>query len=361
MSVRYLSVLAVTVAACAVATPTATAQITTGVQTLETARIVYRMPVDAGAVVPRQEFTRSELKAKHNHSLLLRYPAGFKVQDCHAPRGFRCSFTDKQVAFSRESNPRGFRSVDRFGVTVRVPGIRGTYHTPALQTFSNGEEVLWAYDDEFTPAPSVHVEGRNRAPRVTGGEFLPIEQIARHVPCPDSVVHEAKTFEVNPSAYCRFAGFGAPDQISPAAEPHAAAAKRPSHGGQGTDELDGTARLVRGKDRTWLTVRIEGLQPGKAYAAHLHEGTCADLTSPHYRDNVYGPPNPPNELWPSTKRHDRFAGLVADRNGKAHGRASAHWRAKATARSVWIHVGHVPTAGGAHDHHHERLACADLS
>ncbi|MGQ0846344.1 MAG: hypothetical protein ACT4QF_19645 [Sporichthyaceae bacterium] len=354
----------------------AQAQVTTGVQTLESTRIAYRMSVDPTGVPTgdRDDFSRNRLKAKHNQGLLVRYPAGFKVQDCDAPAEFHCSYTDSLVAFSRKANSRSFAHADRFEVKLRAPGIRGIYRTPALQVYSNGEEVLWngSEADPF-PAPTVGVEGRNRAPRVATGEFELIDDVEKKIACPKHAVTYAKQRRIDPARYCAFAGYSAPSFPTPSAATAPTgsasfgaasmdAAAVPVHGGSGSDELEGTARLVRSENRTRLTVEVEGLDPGKAYFAHLHEGTCAETTSPHYRNNVYGPSIPPNELWPSTKSHDRQAGLLADRNGKATGKAKAWWKARPEARSVWIHTGTVPTAPNAGGHaSHERLACADLA
>ena len=149
-----------------------------------------------------------------------------------------------------------------------------------------------------------------------------------------------------PGKYCAFAGY-APPTFSVASA---------------GSEIEGTARLVRRSGSTSLVVSVDGLEPGKAYASHLHNGTCAETTSPHYKDNPYGPSVPPNELWPSTEEQDAEAGLVADREGRAVAPAWGQWVARPTARSVWIHQGTVPGTPADEDHSaHIRIACADLS
>jgi hypothetical protein len=103
---------------------------------------------------------------------------------------------------------------------------------------------------------------------------------------------------------------------------------------------------------------VTGLQPGQVYSAHLHEGTCANVTSPHYKNDPAGPSAPPNELWPSSDPNNPTADLIADASGVARGTGRAEWVARPTARAVWIHSPEDPTAPPGHAH--ARIACADL-
>jgi len=93
------------------------------------------------------------------------------------------------------------------------------------------------------------------------------------------------------------------------------------------------------------------------YDAHLHEGTCSDPTSAHYKDDPLGAEGPPNELWPTSDPTDPRGGLVADATGVARGFAVADWVARPTARAIWIHE---PPADPTDPHAHARIGCADL-
>ena len=102
---------------------------------------------------------------------------------------------------------------------------------------------------------------------------------------------------------------------------------------------------------------MTGLEPGVTYTAHLHEGTCTDPTSAHYRDDPAGLDAPPNELWPTDDPTNPTAGVTADENGIARGSAVADWVARPTARAIWIHD---PPTDPNDPHAHARIGCADL-
>lgn len=115
-------------------------------------------------------------------------------------------------------------------------------------------------------------------------------------------------------------------------------------------DISGQATLTRTEGRTILSVDVSGLESEAAHPAHLHLGTCADM-GPHYQDDAEGAEEPPNELWPSSDPDDPTAGLQADADGEANGEATAEWRARDSARAVFIHA---PGEG------HDMIACADL-
>lgn len=125
-------------------------------------------------------------------------------------------------------------------------------------------------------------------------------------------------------------------------------------------DVEGTARIIRGGNRTVVMVVVRGLEPGATYAAHLHNLPCGN-TGPggpgggHYAHDPQGPPHPPNELWLSSTP-DPMAGITANRRGVGVGRGSAPWVARPEAQAVLIHA--IPpggsTAGGP------KIACADL-
>jgi hypothetical protein len=126
------------------------------------------------------------------------------------------------------------------------------------------------------------------------------------------------------------------------------------HLGESPGNLQGSAKVVRyDDDTTSLQVHVHGLKPGDTYSVHLHAGACDDR-GPHYRHDPDGPARPPNELWASSRADDPEAGITADPDGNASGSGKAAWRARAEARSVFIHS----HSGGKG---HNAIGCADLS
>jgi len=125
--------------------------------------------------------------------------------------------------------------------------------------------------------------------------------------------------------------------------------------------IAGAAHLVRTSDgRTLLSLQVTGLRSGVTYGVHLHGAPCSG-TNPgggHYKHDLTGAAQPPNELWGSSDPSDPMAGLTANAAGNARGRGVANWTAGATAQAVVIHAGfdHGGSAGGG-----PKLACADLS
>lgn len=125
--------------------------------------------------------------------------------------------------------------------------------------------------------------------------------------------------------------------------------------------LSGRVQAVRtGDGKTHLSVRVAGLQPGVTYGVHLHDAECSapNPGGGHYKHDVTGAAQPPNELWPSSTPHDPLAGITANSAGIATGRGTADWVAGDEAVSVVLHagLGHgaTSTSGGP------KLACADL-
>src|SRR4029077_17879103 len=121
------------------------------------------------------------------------FPAGFKVQQCQATADYACNFTVDTVTCTRrpgstnfglqtingvpaQSPYGGLLAVEFFGVSVRTPGIGGTYLTSALQTYNDGAEVSWSQPNSSDPhpAPQVRVNGPNLAPAVATGFFRPL-------------------------------------------------------------------------------------------------------------------------------------------------------------------------------------------
>jgi uncharacterized protein YcnI len=354
-------VVGTALAALVAITSQASAHVTVGVPTLSVTTLEFRAPVEPSFT------TADELAAHHTESVSVSVPAGFKVEQCQETADYACTSTVDKATWTRrvgstnfglqtingapvQSPFGGLLAVEFFGVVVRTPGIGGTFRTPAIQTYSDGEVVSWVQPDPADPhpAPQIRVNGPDRAPAVAEGVFKPLSELGAGNPCPQSVIDEAKALGIDPAVHCSHFGF----------EPPAGSPAPPPPTG---DELviRGTAKLVRTATQTTVEVNVFGLEPGKTYASHLHEGTCADVTSAHYMDDLAGPDAPPNELWPSSNPEDPTAGLIADAYGQATGSGTVDWVARPTARAIWIHQPVDPnTPPGAHVH--ARIACADL-
>lgn len=352
------SVIGAAFAALLAVTFQASAHVTVGVPTLDVANVTYRAPVEPG---PNN---LDELAAHHTEKVTVTFPAGFKVEQCHENADFSCAFTVDEVTWTRRPGSTnfglvtingvpqpspfgGFTAVEFFDVSVRTPGIGGTYLTPALQVYNDGEEVFWSEPDTADPhpAPQLRVNGPDRAPAVATGFFRPLAELGAGTPCPQSVIDEAIQLGIDPAVHCAHFGFDPPAGSPP---------PPPTEPGP---EVRGTTQLVRSESQTVVEVLVTGLEPGVTYSAHLHEGTCTDPTSAHYRDDPAGLDAPPNELWPSSDPNDQTAGLTADENGVAQGFAVADWVARPTARAIWVHD---PPTDPNDPHAHARIGCADL-
>ena len=338
---KRLLVGAALAALTAVATQ-ASAHVTVGIPTLSVTDLVYRTPVEPAPTTPE------ELAAHHTDQVSVRLPAGFRVEACPGTADFACEFSVDQVTWTRRAGSTNYELVDLFSVAVRTPGIGGTYLTPALQVYSDGQEVSW--DDpnstDPNPAPQIRVNGPDLAPTVATGVFRPLAELGAGTPCPQEVIDEAVRLGIDPAVHCGHFGFEPPTG-SPAPPP-------PAEPGP---DVRGTAQVIRSETHTFVEVLVTGLEPGVVYDAHLHEGTCADPTSPHYKNDPAGPAAPPNELWPSSDPADPTAGLIADETGVARGFGVADWVARPTARAIWIHE---PPADPTDPHAHARIGCADL-
>jgi len=334
-------VLGAAFAALVAITAQASAHVTVGIPTLEIAELRYRMPVEPAPTTPE------ELEARHNEELHVTFPAGFRVEQCHETADFACEFTVNEITWTRRADSTNFQPVDFFGASVRTPGIPGTYLTPAVQVYSDGEEVPW--DDpnstDERPSPQIRVNGPDLSPAVASGVFRPLSELGAGTPCPQEVIDEAIRLGIDPAVHCGHFGFEPPSGSPPPPPPP-----------PGPD-VRGTALIVRTENRTFVEVTVTGLEPGVTYSAHLHEGTCTNPTSAHYKNDPNGPDEPPNELWPSDDPTDPTAGLTADESGMARGFGVADWVARPTARAVWIHE---PPDDPTDPHAHVRIGCADL-
>ena len=107
--------------------------------------------------------------------------------------------------------------------------------------------------------------------------------------------------------------------------------------------ITGRAQMVRTADgKTTVSIRVEGLLPNTAYAAHVHAAACAvGDANGHYKFDPAGPAQPPNEIWPS---------FTTNAFGIGNGNATVLATAGPAAVSVVVHA---PTGA--------KIACADLS
>ncbi|MDT0266758.1 superoxide dismutase family protein [Streptomyces sp. DSM 44915] len=118
-----------------------------------------------------------------------------------------------------------------------------------------------------------------------------------------------------------------------------------------------TQRVVEG--RTRVELRVEGVNPGHTYGAHVHTSPCGDRpgdSGPHYQDEPSDDPraaNPENEVW---------LDVTADGRGAGRSTARQDWLFRADeAHSVVLHehataTGHHGTPGDAG----ARVACFTL-
>ncbi|HEY4409161.1 MAG TPA: hypothetical protein VGO87_04720 [Acidimicrobiia bacterium] len=366
-------VVGAALAALVATTLPASAHVTVGIQTLKVTTLTYRAPVEPSFT------TLDELAAHHTQKLVVTFPAGFKVAQCKKNADWTCTSSVDQVTWTRRAGSTNYglttvngqpvvnptngtmSAAEFFDVAVRTPGIGGTYLTPATQFYSDDDFadpcteptcVQWkeATSADPRPAPQIRVNGPDRAPRVARGVFKPLSELGAGNPCPQSVINEAVSLGIDPAVHCGHFGYTYPPGAPPPPpDPNEI-------------KVRGTARLVRSGHHTTVQVHVTGLDPGKVYPAHLHEGTCADPTSAHYRNDPAGVDGPPNELWPSSDKNDPTAGLVANSNGVADGSGQVNWVARPTARAIWIHMPEDPNAPPPPPgtHVHARIGCADL-
>jgi hypothetical protein len=338
----------------------ASAHVTVGVPTLSITSLTYRAPVEPSFN------SLEELAAHHTNKVVVTLPVGFKVEQCLDTIDYICAINGAEITWTRRPDSTnyglqtingvpqpspfgGLGAVEFFDVSVRTPGIGGTYLTPTLQVYSDGAEINWNEPNSSDPhpAPQVRVNGPNLAPVVATGVFKPLAELGGGNPCPQSVIDEAIRLGIDPGVHCSHFGFEPPAGSPP---------PPPTEPGP---EVRGTAQIVRSGNHTFVEVLVTGLEPGQVYMSHLHEGTCADPTSAHYKDDPTGPDGPPNELWPSSDANDPTAGLLADSAGVARGFGVADYVARPTARAIWIHEPEDPTAPPS-EHVHARIGCADL-
>ncbi|MFD0268659.1 superoxide dismutase family protein [Streptomyces sp. NPDC127106] len=115
-----------------------------------------------------------------------------------------------------------------------------------------------------------------------------------------------------------------------------------------------------GDDGTWIELRLEGVQAGRAFGAHVHRSPCgadpADAGS-HYQDAV-DPVQPSVDAAYANPRNEAWLDLTTDAHGHARSQTSVGWRIRSgEARSVVVHEHTTATMHGHAGSAGPRLAC----
>ena len=109
--------------------------------------------------------------------------------------------------------------------------------------------------------------------------------------------------------------------------------------------ITGQAVMVRLANETFVLALVRGLDANQTYPTHVHNAPCSE-TPPggsHYQNEVGGPVDNVNEIWPT---------VSTNRRGNGVGMAWHGDRARPDAMSIVVHY---PADTSI------RLACVDLS
>lgn len=106
----------------------------------------------------------------------------------------------------------------------------------------------------------------------------------------------------------------------------------------------GRAVMVRTPDWTSVAVTVRGLDANTVYPAHVHNAPCSNIPAggSHYQNEIGGPVDAVNEIWPI---------VTTDGFGRGHGQAWHGFGVRRDAMSIVIH--YPPNTS-------IRLACVDL-
>lgn len=144
----------------------------------------------------------------------------------------------------------------------------------------------------------------------------------------------------------------------------------------GFEEMSGTAEMTRSDDGTEATISFQGLRPDTEYVAHVHGGICdqPDPGGPHFKFDINGPEEPPNEIHFSFTSDADGAGSAEARNDQTvpddEGNTIVLHLAEAEDVPEHSHgdeemgSGSDMKEGESHTHTHShdvKVACADLS
>ena len=112
-------------------------------------------------------------------------------------------------------------------------------------------------------------------------------------------------------------------------------------------DIRGRAVMVRlggDHDQTIVVARVRGLEPDTSYPTHVHNQPCSFTPAGgfHYQQDVGGPVDAVNEMWPT---------ITTNHGGNGFGYATHEYRARPEAQSIVVH-NPLDTS--------IRLACVDL-
>ncbi len=111
----------------------------------------------------------------------------------------------------------------------------------------------------------------------------------------------------------------------------------------GSDGVAGDAWLAQNDDGTTVTIRMDGLQDGVDYVAHLHAQACSvDNGGAHFAFDPDGGEEPPNEV---------HLGFTATSDGTGEATVTNDRRVEDLAPSIVVHPA---------DSMDNRMACADF-
>ncbi|MGK5730485.1 superoxide dismutase family protein [Streptomyces sp. URMC 124] len=119
----------------------------------------------------------------------------------------------------------------------------------------------------------------------------------------------------------------------------------------------------RGHHGTAVRLRVQGLQPGRTFGAHVHTkpcGTRPDDSGAHYQ-HVKDPKQPSTNPAYANPRNEVWLDFTTDRRGDGASFAAVSWRFRAgEARSVVIHEHATETGPGRAGMAGARLACVNV-
>lgn len=112
-------------------------------------------------------------------------------------------------------------------------------------------------------------------------------------------------------------------------------------------DITGHATMVRlpGTDTTRVRVQVRGLAADQTYAVHVHDAACSATPAGggHYQDEVGGPVDPVNKIWPTVTTNAAGVGTgdaVHDAVARTDARAIViHWPGNSAVRLACLDLG----------------------
>ena len=115
-----------------------------------------------------------------------------------------------------------------------------------------------------------------------------------------------------------------------------------------------------GKHRTRIELRVQGLQPDRAYGAHVHTRPCGSRpedSGPHYQ-HIKDPKPSSGDPAYANRRNEVWLDFTTDAKGEARVVSENGWRfRKGEARSVVLHEHPTSSKPGQAGQAGKRLAC----